>query len=426
MNRKLLIFLLLTIPFRCIANSNSVEDSTRNIGFTIYNGPTWVMSLDRYQRKWQKTHFAYAIGGEINYSAVPSDSDAFAADFRYPRISFGAKYSFNHGVKMHKSQDPDWGLAQEVDYDSQLGNSLAIYGRFERAFFRRSKWSTSYSLAMGTAYSHRKYNKENNIDNELIGSRWLIYFAAGLHASYRIAPDWILKGGVEFWHMSNGALNRPNKGANFIGPTLGISYEPFYEETIISNTPAYNPPFEPFFYTDFSIALGAKTLHEDWQQTQFGTPYGEADYRTDKFKRYAAYAFSADIMYRYARRWASGIGFDLFYGTYADHCAEIDETNGLDLKHSPWSFGIAAKHEVFYHNLSLAMAVGGYLYRQMGQNAKDIEQPFYERIGLKYTFPKLGGMHLGINVKAHLTKADYTEIALGYPIRLNWKIKKQK
>ena len=259
------------------------------------------------------------------------------------------------------------------------------------------------------------------IDNELIGSRWLIYFGAGVHATYRFAHGWGVKAGVEFKHHSNGALNRPNKGSNSLGPMVGVVFTPGYGASVSERTmpqqSAWGKPFERYWYLDFSLGVGAKVPLEDWQQTQFHTPQSSPDYRTDDFKLYAAYSLQMDVMRRYARRWASGIGIDLFYGSYADHVASLDAAQGYTDRHSPWSVGIAAKHEVFYHRLSLAMSLGFYLHRQMGHQAKIIEKPYYERIGLKYEIPRLGGLSIGCMVKAHLTKADYTELTLSYPLR---------
>ena len=80
--------------------------------------------------------------------------------------------------------------------------------------------------------------------------------------------------------------------------------------------------------------------------------------------------------------------------------------------------GVALKHNAYYHRLSLNMSVGVYLFRQMGSSAKVIEKPYYERIGLHYTFPRLGGLHVGVSLNAHLTKADFTELVVGLPLRL--------
>lgn len=63
-------------------------------------------------------------------------------------------------------------------------------------------------------------------------------------------------------------------------------------------------------------------------------------------------------------------------------------------------------------------ALGWYLYRHMGSNAEEVEKPYYEHIGVHYTIPSFHNLTFGINVKAHLTKADYTEIILSLPFRL--------
>ena len=124
-------------------------------------------------------------------------------------------------------------------------------------------------------------------------------------------------------------------------------------------------------------------------------------------------------MYRYARRWASGLGLDVYYGSYYRHVRDLDCEAGKTCSHSPWSVGISAKHSVFYHNLSLDMALGVYLFRQMGASAKVIEKPYYERIGIFYSFPRLAGLRIGASVNAHFTKADLTEIIIGIPLRLS-------
>lgn len=416
MKKLIYTVVALLFPFAVLAGNDG--DTLRRIGFSLNMNPGKEVRMDKYLKKITKGLSNYSFTAELHHVSLPQDSDAFASDYGYPTLTLGAKYSFNHGVTFHRNSDPFWGLAQEVDYDSRLGNSFTLYGTFARPFFRHDRWETDYSLSVGVGYMSHKYNPVNNIDNELIGSRWLIYFGAGLHVSYRFAPNWGIRGGVEYWHLSNGALNRPNKGANFLGPVAGIVYEPYYEDISGSRKVKYNPPFEKYLYFQFSFGTGIKTLHEDWHLTQFETQPGDKDYRTDKFKHYACYSFQTDLMYRYARRWASGIGFDVFYGNYASRCRELDEAKGYDVAHSPWSVAIAGKHEVFYHHLSVAMELGAYLYREMGVNARATEKRYFECVGLRYTFPSLGGLQVGFNVKAHLAKADYTELVVGYPIVL--------
>ena len=210
---------------------------------------------------------------------------------------------------------------------------------------------------------------------------------------------------------------------NIVGPVVGLRYMPYWKELQNNKEMGSKEAFQKRFYANFTLGVGGKTLNEDWQLTQFQTPPDSPDYRTGRFRFYMAYSAQADIMYRYARRWASGIGADLFYGTYADRVRDIEtiQNSTFKIQHSkvsPWSFGLALKHQVFYRNLSVTMSLGYYLYRQMGRNAKEIEQPYYERIGIHYTIPSLRNLTVGFNIKAHLTKADLTELVVSYPVDL--------
>ena len=54
----------------------------------------------------------------------------------------------------------------------------------------------------------------------------------------------------------------------------------------------------------------------------------------------------------------------------------------------------------------------------MGSIDRELGGRIYERIGVNYSFPSLNGLKLGINVKAHTTKADFTEVVITYPFRL--------
>lgn len=408
---------ILSLFFSATTGAENTDSLSRR-GYSLHVMPGKVVALDQYAKMWMKHTPNFSVAAEMEHVSLPSDSDAYASDFGYPSLHLGVRYTFNNQVRLHRDSHPAWGMAEMVDYDSRLGNTISLYGRFLRPFVRRKHWETAYSLSFGVGYNAVKYNKRDNIDNELIGSHLLIYFGAGLHLTYHLDEKWGIRGAVEFVHHSNGALYRPNKGSNTIGPSVGVVYQPYYKHLLNRSQSQFYEPFERYWYLDFSAGVGAKTMLEDWLTTQFRTPATEPDYRTEDFKIYAAYSLQANVMYRYARRWASGVGIDWFYGTYASHIAELDAKQGNMAKHSPWSLGVAAKHEVFYHRFSLAVALGWYLHRQMGHNAQLNESKYYERVGIHYVFPKFGGLKLGVNVKAHQTKADLTEVVLTCPVRL--------
>ena len=393
-------------------------DSVKRWGVSLSAMKGNVMAADQYVKKWLKRGDNLSVALELLRAPLPKDSDAFAVDYGNPTFAFGLRYTFNNAVRLHREADADWGLLVPVPYESPLGNTLSLYTTFYRPLHRSRTWETAYSLSGGVGFSSSIYNKETAIDNEFIGSHASIYFAAGLHQTFHFAPKWGLRASLEFVHHSNGALYRPNKGSNTLGASLALLYTPYYEQTLRTTQTRSKKPFERGMYLNFAAGVGAKTLLEDWLLTQFGTPPGHPDYRTERFRIYAAYSLQADLMWRYARRWSSGVGLDAFYGTYARRVEELDQQAGHNLRHSPFSFGLAAKHEAHYGRLSLAMSLGVYLYRRMGANAKINETPYYERIGLHYALPWLNGLTVGVNVKAHKTKADLTEVVVGVPIRL--------
>ncbi len=75
----------------------------------------------------------------------------------------------NNRVRFHRTPDLAWDKIEEVPYDSRLGNTLSLYGTFQRAIHRNKHWETSYSLSGGVGYTNKWYNKDNNIDNDFIG-----------------------------------------------------------------------------------------------------------------------------------------------------------------------------------------------------------------------------------------------------------------
>lgn len=422
--RILSIFFLLLLSFvfllpTCASeNEEKSSDSTttqaRRWGLSMLANPGGVMATNEDQKQYIKKKFTQSFSFEMQRSALPEDNSAFDEDFGYPTLGIGLKYSMNHNVSMHKDGDRDWGEAEEVDYNTRLGNTLTVYGTFVRPLLRMKRWEADYTLNLGLGYSHSKYNRHNAIDNELIGARWLIFFGAGFHATWHLHRDWGMRFGLDYWHLSNGGMSRPNKGVNVFGPTIGFVYTPYYTATL--SPKQRRPEDNRYVYIEVTGGVGGKSLYEEWKKTQFETPKDHPDYRKDHFSIYPAFSLQADMMCRYARRWASGMGIDMFYGTYYKRLRTLDELDNLKASHSPFSLGIAAKHEIYYHNFSFAVAVGYYIYREMGFKAYLNDAPYYERVGLHYTFPRLNNLRLGINVKAHKGKADLTEIVFGMPI----------
>ena len=408
--------ILFLLPSAVISAEECDSISIPKAGIEMRYIPAQTLCLDREPRIWTKTKETHALAAQVN---ITHTENAFAHDYNYPTFSVGLRYNLNHGTTMHK--DDPWGQAQPVNYTSKLGNFLTLYGTFNRPLYRSKHWQWGYHLGTGVGYTALKYNQKDNIDNEYIGSHFNIFFTAGLYGQYKVAKEWGVKAGLDFAHHSNGAMARPNKGANYLGPFFGIVYEPEKQITKVAKRNTHlEEPFQKYWFTEFTLGIGGKTLLEDWHQTQFNTPQGDPDYRKERFAFYGAYSFHTHLLYRYARRWASGVGFGLFYGDYASRVAELDNKNGYTgEKHSPWSASIEARHEVFYGNMSVRVSLGYYLYRHMGYKSHNgLEKPYHEQVGVFYSFPKLKNLTLGFSVNAHATKADFTELQIAMPVKL--------
>lgn len=150
------------------------------MGLYGYGGTGKVLALDQWARDEVVTNDTWALAGELRYTPQPGDDDSFAEDYGYPTFSVGFRYSFNHGTKLTRV---------EKDYYSVLGNVATVYGKFSRPILRTHGFELAYYLGTGVGYSHRKYDTGGEVNNEFIGSRWNIYFTAGLSATYRIGPN---------------------------------------------------------------------------------------------------------------------------------------------------------------------------------------------------------------------------------------------
>lgn len=430
------LLLLASLVAKAEETTDTTSSHSSPVVLTLRFAPQTVLALDQYVKTWLKDRQSYSLSVEAGldtYRGALKDTEEYARDYGYPTFTVGLRYNFNHGTTMHRDA-ADWGEQMEVPYTTHLGDILTLYGRFDRPLFRARKWSGGYHIGTGVGYAFSRYDQTHHIDNELIGTRLNIFFTAGLFLDWQLTDDYALELGLDFSHHSNGALYRPNKGANYLGPFVGIKHQlgrseisESYENTESSENLEDSTPHKPAnsseetwrrhpLFLELTIGAGGKSLNEDWQMTQFQLDASHPDFRTNKFSVYGAFSFQADLLYRYARRWATGLGLDLFYGDYASKAARY-EANAAD-RVSPWSLGIAIKHEAFYGRLSARVGLGYYLYRRMGTLAKSVEQSYYERVGLFYTLDKRSGLAIGFNINAHKTKADFTELAVSIPIRL--------
>lgn len=359
----------------------------------------------------QQEASTYWIG--YNYQTHAGEACNYAADYNYPAFTFGLLVADFNRVRLRYNP----GGYRPINYDSRCGTSFVAYGSFRRAFFRTSSgWSADYTFSNGIGYNTHIYNRLTNVDNVMLGSRLSVYFgvAFALNYRYRQCEFYV---SPEFRHLSNGGVIRPNKGINKAGIGVGMRYylQP-YDSIPLART---RKPFEEKrMYLDITYSSGLRGAQGEWLYDANNYIWSRNDvenlkYGKDGYRICYYHVLSTDLMCRYARRYASGIGLDALYEPY-NRDVEIQNSKADRSDLPLWSWGIAAKHEVFFRRVSMKMALGWYLSRPFNEYSHTTEEyPFYERVGLRYNLPILSNcISVGYNIYAHLTKAYGTEVTI--------------
>lgn len=348
------------------------------------------------------------------YQTSADEECGYASDYNYPALTFGLLIADFNKVRLRYNPS---GL-RPINYDSRCGTSFVAYASIRRAFFRtRSGWSADYTFGNGVGYNTHIYNRFTNVDNILLGSRLSIYFNVAFALNYRYRQCELFIG-PEFRHLSNGGVIRPNKGINELVIGTGVRYylQP-YDSIPLKRL--YQPFKEKGLSYNIAYSSGIRASQGEWlydannyiwkDNNVENVKYGKDGYRMCYY-----HVLSANLMYRYARRYASGIGLDALYEPY-NRDVEIQNPMADRSNLTKWSFGIAAKHEVYFRRFSMQIALGWYLSRPFNEysNTAD-EYPYYERVGLRYNLPLFKNcISVGYNIYAHLTKAYGTELVIG-------------
>lgn len=350
------------------------------------------------------------------YQTHSDENCAYASDYNYPTFTFGLLTADFNQVRLRYNPKG----SRPINYDSRCGTSFVTYASFRRAFFRtQSGWSADYTFGNGIGYNTHIYDRYTNVDNIMLGSRLSVYFNVAFALNYRYRQCEFFAG-PEFRHLSNGGVVRPNKGINKLGVGVGMRYhlQPFDS---IPLTRLHQPFEEKRMYLNIAYYSGIRASQGEWLYDANNYIWKNNDvdnikYGMDGYQMCYYHVVSTDLMVRYARRYASGIGLDALYEPY--NCYIETQKAGERPEHVQWTLGIAAKHEVFFRRLSMRIALGWYLNRPFNEYSNTTEEyPYYERVGLRYNLPLLNNsFSIGYNIYAHLTKAYGTELVIDYKL----------
>ena len=411
-----LIITLAGLSFLCDSSSAQIRKDSN----MLISGQGWY-GYDIEKLHPNQTTFGYMtydIG--IGFQTEPENGNAFAQQFGYPIFTAGFSLA-----RMSNFQFSD---------QTRFPDLYTLYGSFERSLLRNRYLSLGYLLDFGATYNPGRYDPVENPGNNWLSAPFMAYFGTGIFAKVHVGKRWEVGADVMFRHYSNGRLALPNEAINALGPGVFARYRlSDYEFADYKGRPEKVTDFERGMQYMITLGGAVHTCQAEWNLYAYDHTDPEKPSRMPSkeeaagLKAHPKFSLSLDALYRYALRYASGIGLDIFYSSNmkeleaADRILYGDVAVDASPGYSPVSVGIAAVQEIYWNNFAVHIAIGAYPYRHKGVNDKQLNEKFddrergwhYEKAGFRYYFPALGDTYLGFAIKSHSIKAEYLEFSIG-------------
>ena len=388
-----LILLLITISIAADAQRFTREDMTFG-GKNFYG-----FALNTNPYRMSNGYFTYDV--EMGFQTMPSDSCVYVRSYGYPLLSVGISTSSLSDFVM--------------DGDSFLPDIYSVYGAFERTHIRKERFSFGHLLNLGITTNPGVYDPVNNPGNTFLSSHIMCYFGGGFFTKWQIGKHWEAGAEVMYRHYSNGMLSVPNGGMDVIGAGAFARYRLSEYKAAELKIPKHKADFDKGFIYHLALSGG---IHSCWSEFKvYNEMVENPALKQIKFKKHPRFSISADAMYRYALKYATGVGIDVFYSSNMDEIRECDIVlYGVEAVdncegYSPLSVGIAVVQELYWRNLAGYIALGTYPYLKNGISG--CQEKIYQKAGLRHYFPQFGNTLIGFAIKAHNFRAENFEFTVG-------------
>lgn len=360
-------------------------------GFALNNNPY----------RMSNGYFTYDV--EMGFQTSPSDNCDYANAYNFPILGVGISVSSLSSFAM--------------EGESFLPDIYSVYGAFERTLIRKELFSFGHLLNIGTTTNPGLYDPVNNPGNTFLSSPVMCYFGGGFFAKWHFGKHKRWEAGTEimYRHYSNGMLSIPNGGMDVIGAGAYARYR--LSEYKVSELKKENRKyiFDKGFIYHIAISGG---VHSCWSEFNvYNEMVDDPALKQVRFKKHPRAAISADVMYRYCLKYATGISLDMFYSSNMDELKDCDrilfgeEAVAASGEYSPLSIGMAVAHELYWRNLAGYIAVGIYPYLKNGMSG--CQKTFYQKAGLRHYFPHHHNSFIGFAIKAHKFRAENFEFTIG-------------
>ena len=344
--------------------------------------------------------------------------DEMLASYRYPvadvRIGYQTTENDHPYAKLYGY--PNFGFSfgwmglstLQYNNESRLGSVINMSGFMEGDFVRTKRFSLSYDGQIGLGLSNAIHDPNYNSHNTAVSSPLLIFARASLKAKFRFTERIEIGADMHIEHCSTGHLSCPNGGLNGSGASLSLRYY---------NMPPPRYKHEPEtwpkvrrVYGEFYVGGGLHRSMTEWKVFGTSTPW-------------PILTAGGSINYRYLPHISSGLNLDLYHSDrgYLQRVEQFerilygDEAVDGYGHYDAFSCGLSLLQQFYYGNFTVFGNLGIYLHKHGGLH--DQEGLFYQRVGMKFNFPKLEGLFLAIDCKAHqFSHASMMEFTIGIKI----------
>ncbi|MFT2009824.1 acyloxyacyl hydrolase [Pontibacter sp. 13R65] len=297
--------------------------------------------------------------------------------------------------------DPDtWNLCHCFPRNGLLLNYYnfdnAILGKgFSAAYFLEPTYKLtgkaffSFKGSAGFSYLNNPHNEATNPANQSYSTNLNAYLLLGVGAWFQLGEHWWLNPSVNYQHISNGGLSKPNKGINWPTAGVAISYQP------ISRTYYTQPRTTEKYW---------RGTPPRWDLTAFGIARRGYDAEGNR-ERFPMLGLALQGAKQVGRLSNLTLGAELYYDAELKARLANDSINA-----SPIKAGIMAGHEFILGQFLFSQRLGVYAFDQ---------SPYFDRIyhrwGIHYSLNHNFGF--GFNLLAHRQVAEFIDLRVTYSLQ---------
>ena len=338
-------------------------------------------------------------GNKAELNGLVGLSSFTAEKYKLPGHLLGAEFAYHFDMANNKAPyirilniqaiDAVFGMRSfnnvsvidSVSTTHPIGHVYTVMGRLEIPIVKLGGTRLVFSPALGVAYATGTYFSNGN---PLIGSHINLCTQAGVFISTPLSQTIAIKGGIDIFHYSNGAVRVPNNGINTVEASFGLI------KTLNTPGPQTNSKaFSEFYKHSFEIGFdvgrrGVQKAEGGLYKTGFSAAY---NYRLSPVLSLKA---GGEAVYYYTLYHPDNDPKTNLEPTYQYHGTSFDR----------WRYGLSGGADLWMGRLAIMANYGFYLHYKSTTKINSYWTP-----GVKYYV--LPWMALQVKAYIHGSDCDY-------------------